>query len=183
MKDIESAFLAGVESPCFTAIEQHAEHASLILLHLGVDGQHGVLPDPLCKVSHCCCCLANPCVQFGIKVEVAGDGGTKVGEILHHLKDVVADGDTWDATEVLAHDVGLLRLIVRPKSLHTCVKQLMSYCRASSVCALRAVSFTNSSSLINTHCTLLFAHRHVWLKRLPSLLMQRYMPSSDWLKV
>ena len=31
------------------------------------------------------------------------------GENLHHLKDVVADGDAWDATEVLAHDVGLLK--------------------------------------------------------------------------
>ena len=56
----ESAFLVGVQSPFFTAIEQHAEHAGLIHLHLGVAGQHGVFPDHLCKASHCCHCLADP---------------------------------------------------------------------------------------------------------------------------
>ena len=93
VEDIESAFLAGVQSPCLTAIEQCAEHTGLIHLHLGVGGQHGAFSDPLCKASHCCCCLANPCVQFSIQGEVAGDGGTKVGEILHYLKGVVTYGD------------------------------------------------------------------------------------------
>ena len=46
---IESAFLVGVQSPCFTAIEQCAEHTVLIHLHLGVDGQHEVFSDPLSK--------------------------------------------------------------------------------------------------------------------------------------
>ena len=104
MEGIESAFLAGVQSPCLTAIEQCAKHTGLIHLHLGVGGQHGVFPDPLCKVSHYCHCLANPCVQFGIHGEVAGDGGTKVGEILHQLKDVVTNGDAWDATGLLKTD-------------------------------------------------------------------------------
>ena len=54
----------------------------------------------------CCCYLVDLCVQFGIQGEVAGDGGAKVAEILHHLKVVVTNGDVWDATEVLAHDVG-----------------------------------------------------------------------------
>ena len=121
MEGIESAFLVGVQSPCLTAIEQHAEHTGLIHLHLGVGGQDGVFPDPLCKVSHCCCCLANPCVQFSIKGEVAGDSGTKVGEILHHLKAVVTNGDAWYATDVLAHDFGLLQTDSKTKfSTCTC---------------------------------------------------------------
>ena len=119
MEGIESAFLAGVQSPCFTALEQCAEHAGLIHFHLTVDGQHGVFPDPLCKVSHCCHCFVNLCVQLVIQGEVAGDDGAKVGEILHHLQDVVADGDAWDATEVLSHDVGLLKTDSKTK-LSTC---------------------------------------------------------------
>ena len=35
------------------------------------------------------------CVQFSIQGEVAGDGET--------------NGDAWDATDVLAHDFGLLK--------------------------------------------------------------------------
>ena len=175
MKGIESAFSVEIQSPCFTAIEQHAEHAGLVHLHLGVDGQHGVFPDPLCKASNCCCCLANLCVQFRIQGEVAGDGGTKVDEILHHIKGVVASGDAWDATEVFI----FLRLIVRPNSQTVHVKQLMSCCRASSVCVVRPALSANSSSLISTLCTLVFAQRHVRLKRLPLLLVLRYMPSSD----
>ena len=42
VEGIESAFLMGLQSPCFTAKEQHAEHTGLIHLHPGVDGQHGV---------------------------------------------------------------------------------------------------------------------------------------------
>ena len=49
VKGIQSEFLVGVQSPCFTAREQCAEHAGLIHFHLGVDGQHGVflLPNNL----------------------------------------------------------------------------------------------------------------------------------------
>ena len=49
-----------------------------------------------------------------------------------------------------------LRLIVWPNSLHAHVKQLMSCCRASSVCAVGAAASANSSSLISTLCTLIF---------------------------
>ena len=38
VEGIESAFLVGVQSPCFTATEEHAEHIGLIHLHLGVEG-------------------------------------------------------------------------------------------------------------------------------------------------
>ena len=64
--------------------------------------------------------LPNPCVQFSIKGEVAGDGGTKVGEILHHLKGVVINGDAWDATDVLAYDFGLLKTDSKTK-FSTCM--------------------------------------------------------------
>ena len=74
---------------------------------------------PLCKVSHCCHCLADPCLPFGIQGEVTWDGGTKVGEIFQHLMDVVTNGVAWDATEVLAHDVGLLTTDSKTK-LSTC---------------------------------------------------------------
>ena len=42
-----------------------------------------------------------------------------VSEIFYYLKDVVTDGDAWDATEVLAHDVGLLKTDSKTK-LSTC---------------------------------------------------------------
>ena len=119
VEGIESAFLVGVQIPCFTAIEQCAEQAGLLHLHLGVDGQHGVIPDPLCKASHCFHCLANPCVKFGIQGEVAGDRGTKVDEIIYHLKDVVTNGDACYGTEVLAHDACLLKNDSKTK-LSTC---------------------------------------------------------------
>ena len=118
VEGIESAFLAEVQCPCLAAIKQHVEHTGLIHLHLGVGGQHGVFPDPLCKGSHCSCCLVNQCVQFSIQQEVAG-GGTKVGEILHHLKGVVTNGDAWGAIE--AHDFGLLKTDSKTKfSTCTC---------------------------------------------------------------
>ena len=41
-----------------------------------------------------------------------------------------------------------LRMTVEPNSLQACAKQLMSSCRASSVCAVRAASSTKSISLI-----------------------------------
>ena len=90
-------------------------------IHLGVDGQHGVFPDPPCKASHYCHCLADPIVQCSIQGEVDWDGETKVGEILYHLKGVVTNGDAWDATEALSHDVGLLKTDSKTKlSACTC---------------------------------------------------------------
>ena len=41
------ALLVGVESLDLATVEQRAEHAGLVHLHLGADGQHGVIPDPL----------------------------------------------------------------------------------------------------------------------------------------
>ena len=39
--------LVGVEGPGLATIEQRAEHADLAHFHLGADGQHRVVPDPL----------------------------------------------------------------------------------------------------------------------------------------
>lgn len=39
--------LVGVEGPGLATIEQRAEHADLVHFHLGADGQHRVVPDPL----------------------------------------------------------------------------------------------------------------------------------------
>ena len=39
--------LVGVEGTGLATIEQRAEHADLVHLHLGADCQHGVVPDPL----------------------------------------------------------------------------------------------------------------------------------------
>ena len=72
VNSIESAFLAGVEGPCFAAIQQCAEHAASLHLHLGVVDQNGIVPHPFCKESHCCCCF-----QLRVQGEVAGDGGCK----------------------------------------------------------------------------------------------------------
>ena len=64
MEGVESALLAGVEGPGLTTIEQRAQHAGLIYFHL--DGQHGVVPDPLSEKYQYCCCLANSFVQFSV---------------------------------------------------------------------------------------------------------------------
>ena len=72
-------------------------------------------------MSHCCHCLANLCVQFSIKGEVAGEDGTKVREIFYYLKGVVTKGDAWDNTDVLAHNFGLLKTDSKTKfSTCTC---------------------------------------------------------------
>ena len=54
MEEVESAFLAGVQCPGFTAVQQCADDAGLVDLHLGVGGQHGVVPYSCCKAGHCC---------------------------------------------------------------------------------------------------------------------------------
>ena len=59
MERVESALLAGVEGPGLATVEQRAEHAGPVHLHLGADGQHRVVPDPLSKTCQCCCCFAN----------------------------------------------------------------------------------------------------------------------------
>ena len=41
------------------------------------------------------CCLGNSDVHLCIKVQSAGDGGAKVGEVVHHLKGMNVDGDGW----------------------------------------------------------------------------------------
>ena len=75
-----------------------------------------------------------------------------------------------------------LRLMVKPYALQACATQLMRCCRASSVCAVRAPSSANSISLTSTFRTLVFARRRARLKSFPSILVERYTPSSDWLK-
>ena len=60
VEGIKSASLVRVQGPCFTAVEQCAEHAGLTDLHLGFDGQHGVVPDPSDQKGHYRCCLVDP---------------------------------------------------------------------------------------------------------------------------
>lgn len=52
MEGIGSMFLVGVEGPRFTSIQQCANPAGMVHFQLGGNGQHGVIPDPLYKVSH-----------------------------------------------------------------------------------------------------------------------------------
>ena len=63
MEGVESAPLPRIQCARFIAIEQRAEHTGLLHLHVGADGQHGVIPYSLCQMSHCCCCFADSCVQ------------------------------------------------------------------------------------------------------------------------
>ena len=58
--------LAGVEGPGLATVEQRAEHAGLVHLYLGADGQHGVVPDPVSKTYQYCCCIkeSTPRNQF-----------------------------------------------------------------------------------------------------------------------
>ena len=57
MEGVESGLLVGVESPGLATIEQRAQHAGQVYLHLVTDSQHGVVPDPLCSVQ----CLGRGC--------------------------------------------------------------------------------------------------------------------------
>ena len=59
VEGIKSAPLVRVQDPCFAAVEQCAEHAGLTDLHLGFDGQHGVVLDPSGQKGHCRCCLVD----------------------------------------------------------------------------------------------------------------------------
>lgn len=47
VEGVDSLILVGVEGTGLATIEQRAEHADLVHLHLGADCQHGVVPDPL----------------------------------------------------------------------------------------------------------------------------------------
>ena len=109
VESIQPAFLVGVEGPCFTAVEESAQYTGLVDSHLGVCGEHGVVPHSLCQTCQCCCCLANPRVQLCIKGEVAGDGGPEVGELVHHFEGVVADRDARVVADVLTHDLCLFQ--------------------------------------------------------------------------
>ena len=71
---------------------------------------------------------------------------------MYHFESVVTDGDVGDVADVLAHDLGLLAT-VRPNSLHARAKQFKSPCRASSVCAARAVLSAHNIFLINAFRT------------------------------
>ena len=83
---------AGLESSfAVIAVERRAEHAGLIHLQLGAHGQH----DPLSKTYQCCCFFTNPFVQFSAQGEVAGDSGAQISGALHHLENVVTNGDAW----------------------------------------------------------------------------------------
>ena len=75
MEDVESTRLAGVEGSGLAAVEQCAEHVGLVQLRLGVNGQQGVVPDPLSKVCQCSCCFDYPLLQCGVPGEDTGDGG------------------------------------------------------------------------------------------------------------
>ena len=43
MESVESALLPKIQCPRFTAVEQRAEYIGLVHLHLGADGQHGII--------------------------------------------------------------------------------------------------------------------------------------------
>lgn len=60
------------------------------------------------------------------------------------------------------------RLMVRPNSVQVFMKQVISHCSESSVWGVRVMASANSTSLM----------RCARLKRLPSLLLWRMMPSS-----
>ena len=53
--------------------------------------------------------IADDALPMRASREVAGDGGPEVGELVHHLKSVVADGDAGSAADVLTHDLGFLQ--------------------------------------------------------------------------
>ena len=71
MQSVEFSLLPRIQCLRFTAVGQRAEHAGLVHLYLGADGQHRVIPYSLCLPSNCCCSFADTCVQFGIQGKVA----------------------------------------------------------------------------------------------------------------
>ena len=48
VKGLQPSLLSGVQSPGFTAVQKGTQHTGLVHLHLCVEGQHGVVPHPLC---------------------------------------------------------------------------------------------------------------------------------------
>ncbi len=52
MERVKSAFLPGVHSPSLTAAKKSAEDIGLVHFHLGVGGEHAVVPHSLGQASH-----------------------------------------------------------------------------------------------------------------------------------
>ena len=89
MEGVKSALLPRIQCPRFNAVEQRAEHTGLVHLHLGADGQHGVIPY----------------------------SGTMVREIFYHFEDAVVHGDAWSAADILTQDFGLFEVDGQTKLL------------------------------------------------------------------
>ena len=62
--------------------------------------------------------LSYALAYFSVKVQVHGDGGAKISDLIHHNQSVVIDLDGGSLTDILCTGIGFLMLMVRPKSLH-----------------------------------------------------------------
>ena len=57
MEGVESALLAGVEGPVSLPCSRVLSTQAAVHLHLGADGQHGFVQDPLSEMFQCCSAL------------------------------------------------------------------------------------------------------------------------------
>ena len=57
MEGVESALLAGIEGPGLATMHRVLSTQAAVHLHLGADGQHGFVQDPLSEMFQCCSAL------------------------------------------------------------------------------------------------------------------------------
>ena len=82
---VQPLLLACVCSPCFDAVQKKADNKGMVDVYFGVHCLVVVAPDPLIHLGHERRSMGNSDVHLCIKVQSAGDGGGKVGEVVHHL--------------------------------------------------------------------------------------------------
>ena len=107
-------------------MEQSTGHSGLVHLHLGVDGQHGVFPDPHCQAGQGCCCFANGLVEFGIQGVIARLlFGAELCEVLDSLECELKSLAEMLGVLLTSWPVVVifLRLLVKPNSLLAWEKQ------------------------------------------------------------
>ena len=85
MVAVQPLLLVCVCSPCFAAVQKKADNTGMVDVYFGVHCLVVVAPDPLIQLGHEIRSLGNSDVHLCIKVQSAGDGGGKVGEVVHHL--------------------------------------------------------------------------------------------------
>lgn len=82
-------------SPISRPVEKCAYGVGIVVCHLSLDRELGVVPHSRGEASECSCCFPNPLVYFCVQVELAADRLSDVHELVHNFQLVVVNGNNW----------------------------------------------------------------------------------------